>query len=410
MATSDRGDDSPDPFGAFVARAGDGPPVPHAATGPLAGLGVAVKDLLDVAGFVTRAGNPDWASCRAPAARHAEAVRRCLDAGARFVGKTHTDELSRGIFGETSQDGRPRNPAAPGRVPGGSSSGSAVAVASGLAEFALGTDTGGSVRAPASFCGLFGLRPTHGRVSFAGAIPQAPSFDTIGWLARDAAVLARVGQVLLDPWHGARPAAARVVWAEDLSALCDPEVVAPARRAAEAALGPLDAARFDRAVPERFLRAQAPLQSAEAWQSFAAWIEAANPRFTFEVAASFAAGRDIAPEHLAEAAALRAELRAETGRFFDGGAAVFAFPAMPFPPPQAGLPLSASWPLRMRIVRLTAVAGLLGAPVLVVPGAGVGGLPVGVALMAAPGGDEALLALAQRFAASTATSPPPGGP
>ncbi|MCS6931068.1 MAG: amidase [Acetobacteraceae bacterium] len=399
-----------DPFGAFVARAADGPAVPHAASGPLAGLSFAVKDLLDVAGFVTRAGNPDWAAGRAPAAAHAESVRRCLDAGAQFAGKTHTDELSRGIFGETSQHGRPRNPLVPGRVPGGSSSGSAVAVASGLADFALGTDTGGSVRAPASFCGLFGLRPTHGRVPFAGVIAQAPSFDTVGWLACDAAVLARVGAVLLDPWRAPPAQPARIVWAEDLAALCDAEVIAPVRRAAEAALGPLEAARFDPAGPERFLRAQAPLQSAEAWRSFAGWIDAANPRFTFEVAASFAAGRDIPPERLAEAAALRDALRAETPRFFAGGAAVFAFPAMPFPPPPAGLPLSRSWPLRMRIVTLTAVAGLLGAPVLVAPGARVEGLPVGVALMAAPGGDEALLALAQRFAASTATSPPPGGP
>lgn len=399
-----------DPFGAFVTRAGDAPAAPQAAGGALAGLSFAAKDLLDVAGFVTRGGNPDWATGRAPAATHAEAVRRCLDAGARFVGKTHTDELSRGIFGETSQDGRPRNPVAPGRVPGGSSSGSAVAVAARLADFALGTDTGGSMRAPASFCGVFGARPTHGRVPLEGAIAQAPSFDTLGWLARDAAVLARAGEVLLDPWPGASPAAARIVWADDLAALCDAEVTAPTRRAAEAALGPLHAARFDAAGPERFLRAQAPLQSAEAWGSFAAWIDTANPRFTFEVASSFAAGRDIAPGRLAEAAALRAELRAATARFFDDGATVFAFPAMPFPPPPAGLPLSQSWPLRTRIVTLTAVAGLLGAPVVVVPGAHVDGLPVGVALMAAPGGDEALLALAQRFAASTATSPPPGGP
>ena len=113
------------------------------------------------------------------------------------VGKTHTDELSRGILGENAHYGTPTNPKAPGRVPGGSSSGSAAAVAGGLVDFAIGTDTGGSVRIPASFCGIFGIRPRHGRLSLVGVVGQAPSFDTVGWFAREADLLARVGEVLL---------------------------------------------------------------------------------------------------------------------------------------------------------------------------------------------------------------------
>ena len=132
--------------------------------GPLSGLTFAAKDIFDVAGHVTGGGNPDWKATHLPAERNAWIVQTLVDAGAAMVGKTHTDELTRGILGENAHYGTPVNPRAPGRVPGGSSSGSAAAVAGGLVDFALGSDTGGSVRIPASFCGLYGLRPTHGRI------------------------------------------------------------------------------------------------------------------------------------------------------------------------------------------------------------------------------------------------------
>src|ERR1700726_2396199 len=165
--------------------------------GPLSGLSFAAKDLFDVAGHPTGGGNPDWAKSNPVPTRHGWAVQRLLDAGAKLIGKTITDEVSLGIVGENPFYGTPINSRAPDRVPGGSSSGSAAAVAAGLCDTALGTDTGGSVRVPASFCGLYGIRPTHGRLDLAGMLPQAPSSDTTGWFARDAATFARVSSVLL---------------------------------------------------------------------------------------------------------------------------------------------------------------------------------------------------------------------
>src|SRR5215471_12709045 len=165
--------------------------------GPLSGLTFAAKDLFDVAGHPTGGGNPDWERSNPVPTRHGWAVQRLLDAGATLIGKTITDEVSLGIVGENAFYGTPVNPRAPGRVPGGSSSGSAAAVAAGLCDTALGTDTGGSVRVPASFCGLYGIRPTHGRLPLAGMLPQAPSSDTTGWFARDAATFARVSAVML---------------------------------------------------------------------------------------------------------------------------------------------------------------------------------------------------------------------
>jgi len=383
-----------DRFGAFLPATG---PLPDTAPqGTLAGLTFGVKDLIDLEGWVTRAGNPDWAD-RPPAARHAEAVARLLATGARCAGKTHTDELSRGIFGETSQDGAPLNPRAPDRLPGGSSSGSAVAVAAGRVDFALGTDTGGSVRAPASFCGIQGIRPTHGRVPMDGVLGQAPSFDTLGWFARDGATLRRVGAVLLDP-APAVERAQRLVFATDIAALADPAAVAAAEAALprpEGLLGRAERRPFCAEPPvAAWFAPQGALQQREAWESFEAWIDARNPRFTWEVALNFLAGRDRSAEEVAHAAGFRAVLRARAEALFDGGRTVFAYPATPFPAPLRGQPRSTMWPLRNRVTRLTAIAGLLGAPVVVLPLAEVEGLPLGLALMGMPGSDEALLDLA----------------
>src|SRR5215213_2928898 len=198
--------------------------------GPLSGLTFAAKDLFDVAGHPTGGGNPDWPRGREVPTRHARAVQTLLDAGADLVGKTITDEVSLGILGENPFEGTPTNPRAPGRVPGGSSAGSAAAVAAGICDIALGTDTGGSVRVPASFCGLSGIRPTHGRLVLTCMMAQSPISDTTGWFARDAATFARVSSVMLGetiPDELPR----RLVIAADAFAFADPDT--------EAALAPL---------------------------------------------------------------------------------------------------------------------------------------------------------------------------
>ena len=152
-------------------------PLPGSDNGPLAGLTVAVKDCYDIAGERTGIGSPDWLAEQPRAAVSAAAVRSVLDAGATVVGKTICDEFMYSITGANAHYGTPLNPRAPDRLPGGSSSGSASAVAGGACDLALGTDTGGSIRVPASASGLYGLRTTHGRVDMAGVQAMAPSFD-----------------------------------------------------------------------------------------------------------------------------------------------------------------------------------------------------------------------------------------
>ncbi|GMY20423.1 amidase 1-like [Fagus crenata] len=164
---------------------------------PLHSLTFAVKDIYDVEGYVTGFGNPEWAKTHPAATSTAPAVLALLRGGATCVGKTVMDEMAYCMYGENKHYGTPRNPCVPDRVPGGSSSGSAVAVGAKLVDFALGTDTGASVRVPASYCGILGFRPSHDVISTAGVIPMSQSFDTVGWFARDPVILNRAGRVLL---------------------------------------------------------------------------------------------------------------------------------------------------------------------------------------------------------------------
>lgn len=166
--------------------------------GILDGLTFAVKDVYAVAGHSSSAGNPDWLRSHNPSTEHAAVVRQLLRSGATLRGATHTDELMYSLGGENHHYGTPINPRAAGCIPGGSSSGSAVAVASGSVDFALGTDTGGSIRVPSAYCGVYGFRPTHGAVNMEGVIPLSPQFDTVGWIADRMDVLQKVGRFYLE--------------------------------------------------------------------------------------------------------------------------------------------------------------------------------------------------------------------
>ena len=164
---------------------------------PLSNFSFGIKDIFDVAGFPTAFGSPDWLNTHPLATQTAPAVLDLVQQGATLIGKTHTDELTYSILGINAHYGTPTNPNYPSRIPGGSSSGSAVSVAGKLVDFAIGSDTGGSVRTPASFCGIYGMRPTHGRISLENARPLAKSFDTLGWFSRDPEILFEVGKSLL---------------------------------------------------------------------------------------------------------------------------------------------------------------------------------------------------------------------
>jgi amidase len=363
--------------------------------GPLAGLTFAAKDLFDVAGHPTGGGNPDWARANPVPTRHAWAVQRLLDAGATLIGKTITDEVSLGIVGENAFYGTPINSKAPDRVPGGSSSGSAAAVAAGLCDTALGTDTGGSVRVPASFCGLYGIRPTHGRLDLSGMMQQAPSSDTTGWFARDMGTFAKVSGVMLDE---VVPTALprRLIIAVDAFAFADPEVGTVLQPIVERLCGLIGDTREEVMAPAgitQWARAQRTLQPSEAWLTFKDWIDRDNPRFAFSVARNIILGSVIPESERGWAQLVRQEARGRMRYLLPEGT-ILCLPTTPFPAPKRGEPLSVAGPQRDRILCLCCHGGLAGVPQVSIPGATVGGLPVGLSIVGGPGSDATLVAVA----------------
>ena len=312
-----------------------------------------------------------------------------------MVGKTHTDELTRGILGENAHYGTPVNSKAPDRVPGGSSSGSAAAVAGGLVDFALGSDTGGSVRIPASFCGLYGLRPTHGRIPLDGILLQAPSYDTIGWFARDAATFARVaGAVFGNPITPATPS--RLVVASDLFGECDPAVAAALRPVADKVATLATSSEEVHLAPDGvdgWAWQQNTLQSIQAWESVKDWIDAVNPRFSYMVTERYALGTSFAQPQVEAARATRNAVRQRLDQVFSAGG-FLCFPTSPVVAPLRGQPLSGKRASQGRIIHLTCMGGTTGRPQLSMPLAEADGLPVGLSIMANRGDDEALIAFA----------------
>jgi amidase len=369
--------------------------VPGRPGGPLGGLTFAVKDLFDVAGLATGGGNHDWAKANPVPERNAWAVQALLDAGADLVGKTITDEVSLGILGENAFDGTPINTAAPERVPGGSSSGSAAAVAAGLCDTALGTDTGGSVRVPASFCGIYGIRPTHGRIDVTGLMPQAPSSDTVGWFAREGETFARVSTVLLGEKPGPLPT--KLLIAVDAFSFADPDVAVALRPIVEKLERIVGPARDEIMAPQGlsvWARAQRSLQPVEAWDTFRPWIEQHNPRLAFTVAAGLIAGSQVPTSERNWAARMREEAQGRLRYLLPAGT-ILCLPTTPFPAPLRGLSMPELQPIRDRITCLCAHGGLTGSPQVNLPGATVDGAPVGLSIVGGRGTDASLIAVAQ---------------
>jgi len=375
-------------------------PVPHAEKGPLSGLTFAAKDLFDVAGYPTGCGSPHMLAMSGIRSRTAPTVQRLLDAGARFVGKTITDELAFSMSGKNAHFGTPVNGGAPDRIPGGSSSGSAAAVSNGLCDFALGTDTGGSVRAPANHCGLFGIRPTHGRVSLDLCHDLAPSFDTCGYFTRNGATFVRVGEVLLGQDTVPLSDSPKALLARDAFALLDPavtEALQPALRQAEAVLG--SPVETDVAM-EGFTTlywAMRYIQSREAWMVDGPMIERYQPPLGPGVADRFAFSKAVTDAQVAESLAVRKTFRERFGAML-GTDTVLILPTMPDIAPLLSESDEALNDYRNNALNLLCLSVLSGLPQVSIPLASRRGAPLGLSIMGPAGSDMSLVSLARRIA------------
>jgi amidase len=375
-------------------------PVPHAPSGPLSGLTFAAKDLFDVAGYPTSAGSPHMLAMSGVKTRTAPTVQKLLDSGARLVGKTITDELAFSMSGKNAHFGTPVNGGAPDRIPGGSSSGSAAAVSNGLCDFALGTDTGGSVRAPANHCGLFGIRPTHGRVSLEGCHDLAPSFDTCGYFTRDGATFIRVGEVLLGPDSAPLPQSPRVLLAQDAFALLHKEVreaLAPALGQVEAVLGGPDPIEVAAEGFTALYWTMRYIQSREAWTVDGPMIERYHPPLGPGVADRFEFSKAVTDAQVTEAQVIRAAFRKRFSALLADDA-VLILPTMPDIAPLLSQSDEALNDYRNNALNLLCLSVLSGLPQVSIPLASRSGAPLGLSLMGPAGSDMSLVALAQRIA------------
>lgn len=374
--------------------------VAGAPRGPLAGLTFGAKDIYDVAGHKTGFGSPDWLATHAAATSTASAVQRLLDAGAHMVGKTQTDELTYSLNGENAHYGTPVNVNAPGRIPGGSSSGSAAAVAAGLVDFALGSDTGGSVRAPASFCGVYGMRPTHGRIALDGACPLAPSFDTAGWFARDPMLLERVGRVLLGD-HASERSTARLLLAQDAFAIAGDEITRALRPALErvtAALGKPQPVTVSAQGLAQWFQAFRVLQGAEVWAQHGEWVTRVQPKLGPGVRERVAWAATLKADQVAPHQAQREEIARHMAQLLDDDA-VLVLPTLPGIAPLLHTPGAQLDDFRARAMSLLCIAGLARLPQITLPMATLDACPLGLSLVAARNRDTLLLAAANRIAA-----------
>lgn len=369
-------------------------------SGPLAGASFVVKENIDVAGQVSTNGHPQWAATHPPARANASAVDRLIAAGARLVGKTHMDEMAYSLLGANPHYGTPINPRAQDRHPGGSSSGSAVAVSAGLVNFALGTDTAGSCRAPAAFCGVFGFRSSHGAIPTDGVIPLAPSFDVVGWFARDIGVMAAVGAELLPQDPNSAPLEEAVLLTSAFQGV-------ETEFAARAAL-PIDAlkpttpwreASLDDDFCKTALTHFRNLQAYEAWASHGAWITAEHPRFGKGVEERFAYAEKVTLKQKLAAEAFRDEARPMIEALF-GAKGFLVLPTTPFRAPLLAETEEQLDIRRYQMMRLFLIASYFGLPQISMPLRSLEGqkdAPVALSLIGPRGADRKLIALAQRF-------------
>lgn len=377
-----------DEFGAFVK---DHLLVEPRHSGILDHLTFAAKDVFAVSGHRNSAGNPDWEKTHRPAARNARVIDQLLGSGATLRGMTVTDELMYSLKGDNIHYPPTINPRRPDAFSGGSSSGSAVAVAGGLADFAIGTDTGGSVRIPSSYCGLFGMRPSHGLISLDGVIPLAPSFDTVGWMAGSSSLLQRVGQCLL-PSQEIR-SFERFYALQDAWDLVTSSTVGATLR--EAVFGYFPSGLRECTLPYANLEELAEvfriLQGQEAWQSHGRWIENNHPHFGSDIADRFQAAsqmkRDDAWRHAAE---VKHNFTQAMRRLL-GQDGLIVLPTTFGPAPARTDSAESGDRVRTQTMKLTCIAGVAGLPQVTIPFADQG-RPVGLSLISGPGTDRQLLA------------------
>lgn len=365
-------------------------------SGSLSGYTFAVKDVFAVHGEKTSAGHPEWLRTHPENTANAPAIERLLRSGAALTGTTISDELMYSLHGDNVHYGMPVNPADPEAIPGGSSSGSASAAAAGSVDFALGTDTGGSVRVPSSYCGLYGIRPTHGSVSLEGVVPLAPSFDTVGWMSRDPGVLQQAGEALLPAGEAETPY--RTIWWEE-EAWADyadeyKQALGKMFSAVQAQAETLNENRLAEDSLAEWAEVFRLQQAVEIGEVHREWIGEYQPLFGPGVRDRFAFATDARREDYTHIFEKRKQLQAEVQRRL-GKDTVMVIPTVPGPAPKIQAGEDEIQAVRKRTMQLTCIAGIGGLPQVTIPVERPGEAPISISIIAGRHDDRRLLSFVQ---------------
>ena len=358
--------------------------------GLLKELNFVVKDMCDIKGLKTSCGNPDFFDKCNPAKDYALFLKDILKEGAKLNGITICDEFFYSLIGENDHYGTPINFNAPGCVPGGSSSGSAAALTRKVYDFSIGSDTGGSVRIPASFCGLIGMRPTHNRIKTTGVYPMAPSFDTIGWFANNKDIFRKVGNVLLNKPQKLDINFKEYVIAEDLVELCDAEVKNSFRNYLKFNLPPINKTRLSQHSKDFIADNFRIIQAGEVKENIIPWIEKNKPNISPEIKNRIDMASKITDIEVSKAKKFREKLMYEIEKSLPEGT-IAIFPTAPFSAPKSGLDDETLGSFRKRLMELTSVTGMTSRPQITIPKLKDKSGPVGLSLLGWKNSDEILL-------------------
>jgi amidase len=381
-----------DQVGAFINQECQ---VTGQASGPLSTLSFALKDIYDVKGFPTGFGNPTWQSTHPLATQTNSSVQSLLDAGASLVGKTHCDELTYNLFGNNAHYGSPINSSSPSRMTGGSSNGSAAAMAAGLVDFAIGSDTGGSIRAPASFCGLYGIRPTHGKISLDHSCGLAPSFDTLGWLTKDPVLLNQIGKVLLTPSFNDSFSSqvTKFYFLKEAFDVIDP-MYSKILKESASHLGTFHEVSIGNDSLLEWADQFRILQGAEVWNNLGSWVGSHWDALSPPIRARFEMASNLKEEHIAQAKSKWLEIKEKMNQLLDPGT-VLVLPTVAGIAPLLNAQNDELEIYRKQCFQLLCISGLCGTPQISLPITQFEQAPLGISIMGARNSDLQLLQIAE---------------
>ena len=358
--------------------------------GPLSDLTFVVKDMCEIKGFKSSCGNPDFYEKCLPADDFAPFLKDILNKGATLKGITICDEFFYSLIGENGHYGTPANLNAPGCVPGGSSSGSAAALTTNLYDFSIGSDTGGSVRVPASFCGLLGIRPTHNRINTKGIYPMAPTFDTIGWFAKDIKTFKKIGFTVLNQKDKTKNSFKDFVIAEDILELANPNIINLFNNYINNSFPEIKKIRLSKQTKDVIADNFRILQGGEIVENVIPWILKNKPKISPEINNRIEMAIKITKDEINQAVKFRENLKKEIELTLPEGL-IALFPTTPFSSPKCGQSDEQLSSYRKKLMEFTSIAGMTSRPQISIPKFKDNSGPIGISLLGWRYSDEILL-------------------